>query len=183
MLESLSCYYFSLPLIVSLNEDFSRFQFWHSLPWGCLSLSMPYLHYSQEDDGGAAMESDDDDVVIGNTTNVMESRDAAEPAPRPNAPSRRVIDASREDPLGLPSRGRPRDKSYKPYYRGKDRRQVKGSKMGAERAKRRYLGELREDEKAEERARRACIKVDKEGNPIVDKRIKRTKRKARTAKK
>ncbi|KAF4685071.1 hypothetical protein FOZ60_006893 [Perkinsus olseni] len=132
---------------------------------------------------GAAMESDDDDVVIGNTTNVMESRDAAEPSPRPNAPSRRVIDASREDPLGLPSRGRPRDKSYKPYYRGKDRRQVKGSKMDAERAKRRYLRELREDEKAEERARRACIKVDKEGNPIVDKRIKRTKRKARTAKK
>ncbi|KAF4729254.1 hypothetical protein FOZ62_011936 [Perkinsus olseni] len=117
---------------------------------------MPYLHCSQEDDGGAAMESDDDDVVIGNTTNVMER---------------------------LPSRGRPRDKSYKPYYRGKDRRQLKGSKMDAERAKRRCIRELREDEKTEERARRACIKVDKEGNPIVDKRTERTKRKARTAKK
>ncbi|KAF4677553.1 hypothetical protein FOL47_000941 [Perkinsus chesapeaki] len=113
------------------------------------------------------------------TTNVMDR--ALEASQRLPGSQRREIEAS-ESLERAPCRGRPRDKSYKPYYRARDRRQLKSSKLAAERAERRYLRELREDEKAEERVRKACVKIDSEGNPI-EKPTRLGGRKKRTVKK
>ncbi|KAF4675536.1 hypothetical protein FOL46_001065 [Perkinsus olseni] len=68
---------------------------------------------------------------------------------------RRVIDVETEDPRRLPYRGRPRDKSYKPYYRSKDRRQYRQSKIAARQRASSRLKDLREEVRAEKRKRAA----------------------------
>ncbi|KAF4727798.1 hypothetical protein FOZ62_023552 [Perkinsus olseni] len=68
---------------------------------------------------------------------------------------RRVIDVEIQDPRRLPYKGRPRDKSYKPYYRSKDRRQYRQSKIAARKRSTSRLKDLREEVRAEKRKRAA----------------------------